>query len=416
MNNKPNQIEIFAELFDQLPDGKFAKPQLEVEDRPNVDVAAAFESALKQPLLYPPLEQSVFPGDDIAIVLQTDLPRSKLVLESLLEQLYRLKIEPADIVVIITAKTAAQLGIDSRLIESEKEQLAEGTQPGTFSHDLGKESINFQVHDAENQAGHSYLAANADALPVHVNRLLVDADVVLPIGWPSAGEASQQTDCIYPDFSNESTLARYRSRKSPFLTRWNEIQLANDTLGAFFTIQLVCGPGDSIHSVIAGSRNEVIKLARERTNQLWAFQWDQGDVEMTVATIESEADDQNWDDFANALITASRFTCSDGPIVIWSDISVPASRQIRRALMSQFEDGISTKLDKTMQHVAAIVNERPVYLRCGLAQNGVEELGLGFVQDASEVVRISESRESGLLIRDAHRCQTSATAGQLKAQ
>ena len=84
--------------------------------------------------------------------------------------------------------------------------------------------------------------------------------------------------------------------------------------------------------------------------------------------------------------------------------------------MSQFEDGISTKLDKTMQHVAAIVNERPVYLRCGLAQNGVEELGLGFVQDASEVVRISESRESGLLIRDAHRCQTSATAAQLKAQ
>jgi len=84
--------------------------------------------------------------------------------------------------------------------------------------------------------------------------------------------------------------------------------------------------------------------------------------------------------------------------------------------MSQFEDAISTKLTKTMQHVAAIVNERPVYLRCGLTQNGVEELGLGFVQDATEVVRISESRKSGLLIRDAHKCQTRATATELKAQ
>ena len=416
MNTEHDQTRIFVELFDQLPDDKFAKPQLGVEHQPNVDVAAAFESAMDQPLLYPPLNQSVFPGDDVAIVLQSDLPQSLTVLECLLQELYKLKIEPADIVVVITARTAAQLGIDSKIYESEKEHLAEGIQPGTFSFDFGKEAINFQVHDAENPAGHSYLAANADALPVHVNRLLVDADVVLPVGWPTAGAADQQTDCIYPDFSNETTLARFQKGESAFLSRWTEIELANDTLGSFFTIQIVCGPGDSIHGVIAGSRGETIKIAREKTNNLWAFHWDQGDVEMTVATIESDTDDQNWDDFANALITASRVTSSDGPIVIWSDISVRASKQVRAALMSQFEDEISTKLSKTMQHVAAIVNERPVFLKCGLTQNGVEQLGLGYIQNAEEVVRISQSQESGLLIRDAHKCQIRATATELKAQ
>lgn len=415
LNTEPKS-EIFAELFDRLPDEKFAKPQLDVDQQPSIDVAAVFSAALADPLLYPPLAQSVFPGDDVAIVLQSDLPQSIVALECLLDELYRLSIEPADIVVVITGKTAAQLGIDSKTIESEKEHIAEGTQPGTFPFDFGKETINFQVHDTENEAGHSYLAANADALPVHVNRLLVDADVVLPIGWPAAGTAEQQTDCIYPDFSNQTTLSRFRKREKAFLSRWNEIELANDTLGAFFTIQLVCGPGDSIHYVVAGSRSEAVKLAREKTNQLWAFQWDQGDVGMTVATIESDADDQNWDDFANALVTASRVTDSDGPIVIWSDISVPASRQIRAALMSQFEDEISTKLTKTMQHVAAIVNERPVFLRCGLTQNGVEELGLGFIQSSEEVARISESRDSGLLIRDAHKCQIRASATELKAQ
>ena len=91
LNTKPDQPEIFAELFDQLPDEKFAKPQLGVEHESNVDVAAAFSSALAEPFLYPPLDQSVFPGDDIAIVLQSDLPHAKLALQSLLDQLYSLK-------------------------------------------------------------------------------------------------------------------------------------------------------------------------------------------------------------------------------------------------------------------------------------------------------------------------------------
>jgi len=84
--------------------------------------------------------------------------------------------------------------------------------------------------------------------------------------------------------------------------------------------------------------------------------------------------------------------------------------------MSQFEEGISTKLTPKMQHVAAIVNERPVFLKCGLKQNDVEELGLGFIQSAEEIVRISETKDRALLIRDAHKCQVGVTEKKLKAQ
>ena len=69
-----------------------------------------------------------------------------------------------------------------------------------------------------------------------------------------------------------------------------------------------------------------------------------------------------------------------------------------------------------MRHVAAIVNERPVFLKCGLKQNDVEELGLGFIQDAKEIVRVSDSKKSGLLIRDAHKCQIGEAQLKLKAQ
>ena len=58
-----------------------------------------------------------------------------------------------------------------------------------------------------------------------------------------------------------------------------------------------------------------------------------------------------------------------------------------------------------MQHVAAIVNERPVFLKSNLKRNPVEELGLGFIETIDEINRIAQPHNQGLLIRDAHLCQ-----------
>ena len=415
--DQKNDAEILHKLFDQLPDEKFSKPQLGETHKPNIDVGLAMKTSLEQPTLYPPLAESVFAGDSVAIVLQSNLPHAKIVLESLLEQLMQINVEPADIVVVISAKTAQQLGIDATIYEQAKENLAEGMQPGTFVVEFGFHGINFQVHDAENEAAHAYLAANAEGEPIHVNRVLVDADVVIPIGSPTAGDMNQQTDCIYPDFSNETSRARLAKGQSSFVSRWQEIELANDSLGSFFTIQVVFGPGETIQNIFAGSRPEVTKIARDTTNELWAFDWHQGEVDVVVATIESKSGDQGWDDFANALITASHVSTEQGPIVIWSEISARSDRNIHKALMSQFEEGISKKLTKTMQHVAAIVNERPVYLRSRLKRDAVEELGLGFIETAEEIVRISDSYQTALLIRDAHKCQLrTATVTETEAE
>ena len=125
---------------------------------------------------------------------------------------------------MITARTAEQLGVEAKIYESEKAKLAEGDQPGTFEFEFGFHTINVQVHDTENPAGLAYLAANADDQPVYVNRILVDADVVIPVGCPLPGHANQQVDCIYPDFSNETIRERMEIGKSPFVTRWREIE------------------------------------------------------------------------------------------------------------------------------------------------------------------------------------------------
>ena len=398
------QAEIFAQLLDHLPDEKFAKPQLQAGIEPNIDLSEAFKQTLAAPEYYPPLSETVFPGDSIAIALQTNLPHPRQVLSALIEHLGSLSVALSDIVVVVTRPMADRLGLDPKHYEIPDENKTEGKRPAVFPVEFEFNAINFQVHDPENRAGNSYLVANAEGDPVHVNRILVDADLVLPIGCPIPGDSSHQVDCVYPDFSTEATRHRFSQGKGSFVSRWTEIELANDTLGSFFAIQVVCGPGDSIRQICSGARKDAIHSARTATNELWAFDWPTKS-DAVVATIESNPRDQSWDDVANALVAASRVSRTDGPIIVWSDISVNPDRNFRKACMSQFEDSVSAKLTKTLQLVATILKDRPVYLRSELNRSQVEELGMGFVEAASEVLRIADPYSTALVIRDAHKCQ-----------
>lgn len=386
---------IHSQLLDRLDGQKFVRAQA-IEPKSN-DLKSILETALAEPLFYPPLAQSVFPGDTVAIAIQNDLPNPRLVIEALLSQLNELAIEPSDIVIVVTPRTAESLGLPPTHSGKETDQ-----RPPHAIVEFGFHSINIEVHEPDNATGLSYIVANEAGDPMYVNRTLVDADVVIPIGFPVAGAADRQTDCIYPDFSNESVQARFSDGKGSFLSRWNEIELANDTLGSFFSIQIVCGPGDVIEEVICGARNDAVARARAATNQRWSIEW-AGDSDMTVATIESSATQQDWEDFSIALTTASHF--GEGPIVLWSEISATPDRKIRKALLSQFEEGISAKLTKLQRHVAAIVGERPVYVRSQLSRGQIEELGLGFVESAEEVLKIAADKAQIAVVRDAHRCQ-----------
>ena len=71
-------------LFDRLPDEKFAKPQLARNENSNEDLGRLLNNALDNPLSYPQLSEAVFKGDQVAIALQSGLPRAKEIVLSLL--------------------------------------------------------------------------------------------------------------------------------------------------------------------------------------------------------------------------------------------------------------------------------------------------------------------------------------------
>ena len=390
-------------LADSEFQAKFVSPQAESDDRAEFDLAAELRSAFKDPIMYPAFTESVFAGDSVAIVLQDDLRCPREVLESLIAQFEESNVSPADISVVISEATAQALGAkpaDYQLPPETKDEQP----PLMFPLKFGFNTIQCQVHDPSNVAGLAYLAANEAGDPVYANRLLVESDVVIPVAAALPGDNSRQVDCVYPCFSGVAAQERLASADVSGLAKRLEVALANDTLGAFFVVQLVDGPGGKLSQVFCGERTRVAAKARETVNRNWSFDYE-GEAEMVVASIESEDDRQTWDDIVAAVLLADRVTVGDGPIVVLTEVKKKPSRQIAKALQAQFEDGPTGKTTEELRALASVVESRSVFLKSRLAPSVVEDLGLAPLDSLKQVNRIAEAVSTGLVIRDAHKCQ-----------
>ena len=392
-------------LADDLIRSKFAMPQLDAEAAGSVDLGESLAQAAKSPIMYPPLADSVFAGDSVAIVVQDDLPEARRIVEVMIAYLAELNVAANDVTIVMGKRMADALEVDPAVYRMPEETKDE-QPPVQFPLEFGFNQINCQVHDAENDAGLAYLNANDDGDPVYVNRLLVDADVVIPIGFVEPGDDSRQTDCVYPNFSGSGAQERFSKTDVSSLACRSEIALANDMLGSFFVIQLVTGPGGGVAGLFCGERLRTTKAARERANQLWKFGCSE-DAGVVVATIESDAKQQTWSDVTEAILTASQVIKGEGPIIVVSELSAKPSRKIRQALQAQFDDGPEKKSSVKLRSLAGVVAERSVFLKSNLTPAEVEDLGLGHLDSVDQINRVAETFESGVLIRDAHKCQLS---------
>lgn len=390
-------------LADSEFQAKFVSPQAESDDQVEFDLQAELRSAFKDPIMYPAFTESVFAGDSVAIVLQDDLVGPREVLESLIAQFEESNVSPADISVVISEATARALGAqraDYQLPPETKDEQP----PLMFPLKFGFNTIQCQVHDPSNVAGLAYLAANEAGDPVYANRLLVESDVVIPVVAALPGDGNRQIDGIYPCFSGVAAQERLASAEVSGLAKRLEVALANDTLGVFFVVQLVDGPGGKLSQVFCGERTRVAAKARETANRNWSFDY-VGEAEMVVASIESEGDRQTWDDIVAAVLLADRVMVDDGPIVVLTEVKKKPNRQIAKALQAQFEDGPTGKTTEELQALASVVESRSVFLQSRLAPSVVEDLGLAPLDSLKQVNRIAEAVSTGLVIRDAHKCQ-----------
>lgn len=337
----------------------------------------AIQSAIERPLDYPSLSEMVYTGDCVVIALQAATRDGLLIVKTLVEAIQANRAEGISVTVLADAFTAAQLDLSS---------LPE---------------VSLAIHDPDGDNLFACLAIGSNDQPLHINRLLFDADIVIPVGCLAPQQDFRIDDFIFPGFSNRRNLEAFRDQTER--DRADDVQHVNDQLGTFFAVQLVIGPGDSIQAVLAGDRRSVLKAAKQQLAKAWEVKTDQS-ADLVVATIESHVTEQTWDDFARALINADRCSKVSAPIVICTELNRNPPRETRAILVNP-EPSAERKSASLVTQMQRIIAEHPVFLASNLPQATVEEIGLGHLSATEPLQRMCEKSSQGLFLRDAHKCE-----------
>lgn len=354
----------------------FCSPQDSLTSLGGETLNATIEQALTNPVGFPQLSELAYDGDCVVIALQAAMQDSLQVLCSILAALNKGRKEPLSVTLLTDAFTAGQLNLS------------------------GLPGVSLAIHDPDGENQFSCLAVGANDQPLYIHRLLFDADVVIPIGCLGPRQNFQIDDCIFPGFSNRQNLTGFSEQSDK--DRRVDVQHVNDSLGTFFAIQLVVGPGDAVYGVVAGERRAVLEAARDRLTEAWAVTVP-GSADLVVATIESQTTEQSWDDFAQALINIVPCCDVSAPIVVCSQLKRTPNRETRAALVDPLPASEKKEANKLIQ-LRQILGEHPVFLSSNLTQAEVEEIGLGYISAPEELKRLVEKSSRGLFLRDAHKC------------
>lgn len=367
---------------------------------PRDDPASAVYAALSNPVGYPPLHETVLPGDRVVIALQPEVPQPARVVSGVVQVLLESEVDTVNIAILYGGNQSSE---DSKLVTAIRESVAEG--------------IDVVVHDPNDQNELAYLAASKQANPIYLNRRICDADVLIPIGF-LRGRASLGYTGIHsgllPTFSDQKTQRRFHAPASALqparLTRCRaEANEAAWLLGVQFTVQVIPGPGDTILHVLAGQMDEVARQGDSLCDTAWSFAMPKN-ADLVIAPIEGGDDQQTWENFGRALYAASRVCEESGTIVLCTDMHCrpgPALQKLangldddrleRQILRARSPDAVSAAL------LLKVRSHHHVFLLSRLDQQLVEGLGLGYVPDAADIQRLSRQHDACILLTHAHR-------------
>ncbi len=197
--------------------------------------------ALARPLEYPSLASATIPGDRIVLAIEPGVPQVDRVVAAVVEYLRKAGVGADGLAVLRSSADAA----DPRTLVPKEvgDQIALYTHDPTDSNSLG------------------YLAATEEGRPILLNRAILRRRRGAAHRMPRPAEAPEYHGihgAIYPTFSDQQTLTRFRSLRllNPRdALKKDLVKLCNQVgwlLGLSFTIQVVPGAGEEVLHVVAG--------------------------------------------------------------------------------------------------------------------------------------------------------------------
>jgi lactate racemase len=264
----------------------------------------AIRDALETPWDFPPLRQMIVPGDRVVIALDSSISHAAPVLEVLGQTLRDAGVEPDGITVLTPA--ARPPAVDEAAI------------PGG----------SLVVHDSRDRSQLAYLAATKEGRRVYLNRLLTDADVVIPVGRlgydPILGHRGPWS-VLFPDLSERETIDAYRGRlpnepegHTGARTRANldESFEVSWLLGSQFHLGVVPGSAGPA-AFVAGRENAVRERGIAALDRYWKLEACSR-AELVVVGIGGPGNKATIDDLAEGVARACVLVQHGGKIVALS--------------------------------------------------------------------------------------------------
>lgn len=390
-----------------LPPGKLVAHCDAPRGRP-LENTRAIAAALASPLILPPLGQCVAPGDKIAIPLDPAVPLAAELTAEVVSVLLESGASPSDIAVLQAA------GAD------------ESADPRRLLPDSCRGEVCLLAHDPTRRNRLSLLGRASDDRPLYLNRALCEADFVLPIGCLRPRYSATYLGPhggVYPLFADAAAareLSHPKKRetgRARLLRALREASAVGQMLGAFFTLQVVPGAGNSLLHVIAGDVAEVERQGRRLCREAWSFPAPERS-DLAVATIEGPPSSQTWSNLGRALRLALGAVVDGGAILVCCETLAPPGPAVE--CLARMEDPWQAlkRIERARDwsdaaaaaDIARVVARARVFLLSRLDDGVVEDLGMNPVANSADAARLIDRAPTCSLLANAHLISTTVAA------
>ncbi|HEX5445342.1 MAG TPA: lactate racemase domain-containing protein [Pirellulales bacterium] len=362
------------------------------------DPAAAVQRAVREPLDFPALRQATVPGDRIVLALDRGVPRAAEAIAAVTSYLVEEGSE-ADHITILQSTSDAMDHDDPRRL---------------LPHDW-RDEVALEVHAPDVSGKLALLGSSREGKPVYLNRTLLDADLVVPVGClrceRSPGYYGRYGG-LYPTFSDAKTQQRFRkpakneSRRNGSAQR-AEIDEIGWLLGTQFTVQVLPGPRDEWLDVLAGEIRQVFDVGARRCADAWTYEVPRR-ASLVIASVSGGPGQQTWDNVGRALAAASEAASPGGAIALCTELAAEPGPAV--ASLANVDDlgGALRRIRRDAESdalpagaLARALEDAKIYLLSRLDESLVEDLGMAVVADAREIARLARRHESCTVLASA---------------
>ncbi len=354
------------------------------------DLASATRSAFEGPIEFPPLAFAAVPGDRVVVAFDGDLAGQALAILGPLAEILN------------------GAGVESITVASSAPRPA----------DL-PEGVLWEVHDPDDRTKVAYLASTKEGRRVYLNRLLTDADLVIPIGLlgPDANIGCRGPwSALYPGMGDREALARYQGlvAEGPLDPESPPPGLAESAevawlLGCQFHVGAL--PGRSgIARVLAGLDSALRARGIAAVDDAWSFRVDES-ADVVVAGIGSAGARTTIDDLAEGLAAATRLVRRGGKIVALARTSEPLGPAVKRLAGAENPRAAANRLRghegdpdySAARKLAAAIARADVYLYSGLDRDLVDDLAMIPLDRPEEARKLASAAASCTFLGQADR-------------